>query len=112
MLNEFASTTYPSTYFSKAIDHDGGEYGIARASKYELTDGKTVNVDSTGATEQRVYQRMVFKKGDYEIAFYNTHLSYETEAIRKKQMEELKTAIQNDSTPYIIVTGDFNADQH
>lgn len=55
---------------------------------------------------------MVFKKGDYEIAFYNTHLSYETEAIRKKQMEELKTAIQNDSTPYIIVTGDFNADQH
>ena len=27
-------------------------------------------------------------------------------------MEELKTAIQNDSTPYIIVTGDFNADQH
>lgn len=112
MLNEFASTTYPSTYFSKAIDYDGGEYGIATASKYELTDAKTVNVDSTGATEQRVYQRMVFKKGNYEIAFYNTHLSYETEAIRKKQMEELKTAIQNDSTPYIIVTGDFNADQH
>ena len=99
MLNEFAGTTYPSTYFSKAINHDGGEYGIATASKYELTDGKTVNVDSTGATEQRVYQRMVLKKGDYEIAFYNTHLSYETEAIRRKQMEELKTAIQNDSTP-------------
>ena len=80
MLNEFASTTYPSTYFSKAIDYDGGEYGIATASKYELTDAKTVNVDSTGATEQRVYQRMVFKKDNYEIAFYNTHLSYETEA--------------------------------
>ena len=45
MLNEFASTTYPSTYFSKAIDYDGGEYGIATASKYELTDAKTVNVE-------------------------------------------------------------------
>lgn len=111
MLTTFAGETYPSTYFSKAIDHDGGEYGIGTASKYLLEESKTVQVDSTGADEQRVYQRSLLTKGGRTIAFYNTHLSWESWSIRSKQFEELKTALQNETAEYIIVTGDFNADQ-
>lgn len=111
MLTTFAGETYPSAYFSKAIDFNGGEYGIGTASKYLLEESKTVPVDSTGAKEQRVYQRSLLTKGGRTIAFYNTHLSWETWAIRSKQFEELKTALQNETAEYIIVTGDFNADQ-
>lgn len=68
-------------------------------------------IANKGAMEPRVYTRVVFKKDGKEIAFYNTHMSYETKEIRKKQMEQLQTAMKNDPVKYTIAVGDFNADQ-
>lgn len=112
MLAEFGGSTYPYTYFSKAIDYGGGAYGIGTASRYELSDSSTTQVDSTGMDEQRVFQRSVLTKAGRTIAFYNTHLSWEELSQRKVQMEQLKAAIKADPTPYKVVVGDFNADQN
>ena len=68
-------------------------------------------VSEKGPIEPRYYQRSEIKKDGKTIAFYNTHLSYEDEALRKKQMETLLAALDNDKCDYKILVGDFNADQ-
>lgn len=112
MLAIFAGKTYPYHYFSKAIDYSGGEYGIGTASRYALSDSTTTQVDSTGMSEQRVFQRSALVKDGHEIAFYNAHLSYESLSQRHIQMEQLKAVIKDDPAPYKVVVGDFNADQN
>ena len=63
-----------------------------------------------GAIEPRSYSRAVFEKDGKEIAFYVTHLSVESFDVRTKQLDELKTALDNDTVEYKIIVGDFNTD--
>lgn len=75
------------------------------------TDVALNAVSEKGPVEPRCFQRVVFEKDGKEIAFYNTHLSYEDQGLRKKQMETLKEAMDKDTCDYVIAVGDFNADQ-
>jgi hypothetical protein len=66
----------------------------------------------TKIVEPRVYQRSVIEKDGKKIAFYNTHLSYESTKIRQKQFKQLAKAMKNDKVKYQVLVGDFNADQN
>lgn len=66
----------------------------------------------TKLVEPRVYQRSVIEKDGQKIAFYNTHLSYESKKIRQKQFKELASAMKKDKVKYQVLVGDFNADQN
>lgn len=68
-------------------------------------------VSEKGPIEPRYFQRSEIKKDSKTIAFYNTHLSWEDESLRKIQMETLLDALDNDTCDYKILVGDFNADQ-
>lgn len=68
-------------------------------------------IATQGVMEPRVYTRVVITKDDQKIAFYNTHLSFETTEVRQKQMKEIMAAMDNDPVKYKILVGDFNADQ-
>lgn len=68
-------------------------------------------VSEKGPVEPRYYQRVVFEKDGKQVAFYNTHLSYEDLSLRAQQLETLKEALDNDTCEYLILVGDFNADQ-
>ena len=68
-------------------------------------------VSAKNPIEPRLYQRVVIEKDGKEIAFYNTHLSYEDQKLRKQQMETLMKAMDSDTCKYVIAVGDFNADQ-
>lgn len=111
MLEAFTKNNYIDSYYAKAMDYSGGEYGIGTVSRYSLSNTSLTNVDTTGAKEPRVFQRMEITKGTKTIAFYNLHFSPDSKAIRAKQFAELKEAIKNDSLEYKIIVGDFNADQ-
>lgn len=63
-----------------------------------------------GAIEPRSYSRAVINKEGKNIAFYVTHLSVESVDVRKKQFQQLKKAMDNDTTTYKILVGDFNTD--
>lgn len=63
-----------------------------------------------GAIEPRSYSRVVVNKEGKNIAFYVTHLSVESVDVRKKQFQQLKKALDSDTTTYKILVGDFNAD--
>lgn len=69
-------------------------------------------VSEKGPIEPRCLQRVVFEKNGKKIAFYNTHLSWEDMSLRAQQMETIKEALDNEECEYIIVVGDFNADQN
>lgn len=77
----------------------------------EEAEEKMSAVSAKNPVEPRVYQRTVIEKEGKEIAFYNTHLSWENMELRKQQMEALKKAMDEDSCDYVVAVGDFNADQ-
>lgn len=101
---------YTHNSFQKAIDYNGGEYGIGIVSKTQLskTDGGIYEA-KTG--EDRAWQKAVFEVDGEEVVLYNTHLSYENTEIRRQQMEELIAKVKADPAEYKVITGDFNADQ-
>ena len=111
MLEGFRGEVYRNVFFGKAIDLQGGEYGIGTVSKAELLDGTTTMLESAG-NEQRVYQRSIVELNGHKVAFYNTHLSYESTELRHEQMNTVKAAMDSDPIAYKIVVGDFNADQY
>lgn len=64
-----------------------------------------------GALEPRMMQRIVFEKEGKEVTFYNVHLSFEDNTIRKQQLEYIKCIFDKDTSKYKILAGTFNNDQ-
>lgn len=95
-------------YFQKAIDYSGGGYGIAMAAAAPLNNRSYVQLE-TGGNEGRVYQRAETEIDGHTVAFYNTHLTWEDASLRAQQMEVLMEALEEDTTTYKVLTGDFNA---
>ncbi len=75
-----------------------------------VEEAKMDAIQVQNPVEPRVYQRVVFQKGEKRIAFYNTHLSFEDRQLRLEQMKTLKEVMDQDQCDYIIAVGDFNAD--
>lgn len=91
--------------FFKAIDHDGGEYGLGILSRYPIISTETTKLYS-GSEEQRVLGHAVIDLGDSQIDFFVTHMSYESQTLWDKQLKEI-CPILKESGDYIL-TGDFN----
>ena len=108
-LSDFGD--YPYHFFQKAIDYKSGEYGIGIASKHELLDSDGANYEKGDVKEERAWERTHILYGDKEITVYNTHLTHESEAERKKELEELLKIFDADNSRYKVLTGDFNTDQ-
>ena len=109
---ELAAKTNMNYYFAKAIDYQGGAYGVAILSKYELSDVQVYPLSSDPATnaEPRVLvtASVVLPSGKV-IRFANTHLDATSNPTnRSMQMKEINAIALKESTPFII-TGDFNA---
>lgn len=111
MLARLASYgVYPYTSFAKAIDFSGGQYGIGTVSSLPILEESNASYKAA-IGENRVWQRSLVEKDGKQIAFYNTHMSYENQSIRRQQMLELIAAVNADPAEYKAITGDFNADQ-
>lgn len=88
--------------FAKAIDYDGGEYGVALLSKE-----KPMNVEKIplpGREEARMLLICEFEN----IVVCCTHLSL-TEADQIASVEVIKKALSNKYDKPIFIMGDFNA---
>jgi endonuclease/exonuclease/phosphatase family metal-dependent hydrolase len=87
---------------------NGSQYGNGILSKFDLSGIKTYELDS-GSYERRIIQKAVVNIDGKAVSFYNTHFSYNSAEIRKKQFAKLKELLDSDKNEYKIVTGDFNA---
>lgn len=113
-------TDFPNHFFGSTMDFAGGQYGngiVSQMPFMTMTDRQFEIAHSSAMTtltgiELRAWQRVTLVKAGCQIAFYNTHLSYESESMRLKQIASLKETVLADPMPYKIITGDFNIDQN
>ena len=103
------SASYMS--FAETVAYpSGGSYGIGQVSRF-----KPVSQDATALysadQEARCLQHVVYDVDGKSVSVYNTHLSFESAAIRKKQFAQILEVLNADTNQYIILTGDFNADE-
>ncbi|CAN5846782.1 endonuclease/exonuclease/phosphatase family protein [soil metagenome] len=98
-------------FFAKAIDHDGGDYGVAILSNFDLleTHHYPLPDDPALKSEPRVLAtaRMKTPRG-FEFIFATTHLEVRGESNRLIQVEEIKQIVTATPLP-MVIAGDFNA---
>lgn len=102
---------YKSFFFAKAMDYDGGQYGILILSKYPLSDtkGYRLPMDSTNGGEQRMLAAgTVTLPNGKAFRFGCTHLEAYRKTSRILQIKEIGRIAGEISLPFIIA-GDFNA---
>ena len=99
-------------YFAKAIDHDGGEYGVAVLAKFPILQQETLKFSRIEGrkAEDRVLATITVKlKSGKKIKFSSTHLDHTSdEALRLIQISEIIKKAKAEKLPF-IVAGDFNA---
>ena len=97
--------------FAETVSYDsGGQYGIGQISKYKPQNTK-ITLLSSEDKEQRCLQKVEYVVNGKRVSFYNTHFSYESASIRKKQFAEVIAIMDADTNAYKILTGDFNAEE-
>lgn len=103
-IAQTALSDYPYKYLSEYYNYNG------IASKIELEDVTDNSYASQAGSGIYTYQKCYLYVGGKKIAWYNTHLEYDTTqgALNRKyaQMKELFDDVVTED--YVIITGDFN----
>lgn len=114
MINEaalLAEKTNMNYYFAKAIDYDGGEYGVAILSKYPLSRGTTYKLPTLAETggEPRVLATAFITVNGKDLLFACTHLDAQrNDTNRVLQINAIADVLQKERLP-IVLAGDLNA---
>lgn len=96
-------------HFFKAIDYDGGDYGIAILSRYPLKEVKLVPLPQQITAEKRILGYTTVKIGKQKIIIANTHLdASKTHENRIVQMQAIGKEFENTTLP-VILCGDLNS---
>jgi endonuclease/exonuclease/phosphatase family metal-dependent hydrolase len=109
---ELGKKTGMDVYFGKAIDHDGGEYGVAILSKYNLINPvvhKLPTVESTKGEHRVLLTAEIHLPGGKFITFASTHLDAQGPSTnRDLQIAEINRIAATSKLPFILA-GDLNA---
>lgn len=92
--------------FCRAIDFAGGMYGTAILSRYPINSFKALPLPTPAPYEGRAIGHAILDADGERIDFFNTHLSYESPALRDVQFRAM--ADLTHLHPGWILTGDFN----
>ena len=94
--------------FGKAMDFQGGEYGLAVLSKLPIMETRLHQLPK--GDEPRCALEVKVKIGSYPrlISFICIHNSWNSEEIRTKQIKELLKSLGELDHP-VVLAGDFNA---
>ncbi len=105
--------------FGKALDFDGGEYGVGILSKYKIDKSKVINLPSGDAEQRVVLISQISKPGfDAPIIVMGTHLDWQKDpTIRIGQVRHIldasigdtDTGFDNIAASIKILAGDFNS---
>lgn len=96
-------------HFFKAIDYDGGGYGIAILSRYALDNPRLVRLPQQVKAEPRVLGYATITAGNHRFIFANTHLdALRDHDNRVVQIQRILEEFEKESLPVILV-GDLNA---
>lgn len=118
-LEEIAKANKMDFAFGKALDFDGGEYGVGILSKYKIDKSKVINLPSGDAEQRVVLISQISKPGfDAPIIVMGTHLDWQKDpTIRIGQIRHIldasigdtDTGFDNIAASIKILAGDFNS---
>ncbi|WP_187774892.1 endonuclease/exonuclease/phosphatase family protein [Pedobacter sp. BS3] len=96
--------------FFKAIDYDGGEYGLAILSKQPLEDTKQIALPKAQEkAENRILAYAdISLPGNKKITFACTHLDVQSDASRVMQVKTILNEFKEAKHP-VILCGDLNS---
>jgi len=98
-------------FFAKAINYDGGEYGLAILSKYPLSDEKNypLSLKADAHAEPRILQTVTLTlPNQKKLKFANTHLDVLQTGNRELQAAEIIEIAKTETLP-MLIAGDWNA---
>lgn len=110
-LTELSAYTGYFPVFAKAIETDGGEYGVAVLSKYPISSSKIVPLSvPEGTKEKRVALvcDVELLNGQY-VRMVSTHLDNSTDEVRYGMVQDLNSSRVLSGDLPVILCGDFNA---
>jgi endonuclease/exonuclease/phosphatase family metal-dependent hydrolase len=106
---ELAELAGMKAEIAKAIDLQGGAYGLAVLSRFPLKDVKIHKLPGKEKQEARiVMQATVEPDGAPAITFLNTHLQHDDGETREKQVGKIDELFGTAEGTFIL-TGDLNA---
>jgi endonuclease/exonuclease/phosphatase family metal-dependent hydrolase len=107
---ELAELTGMSAEFGKAIDLQGGGYGLAVLSRFPLKGTKTHPLPGKEKQEARIVMQTTVEPGGGfpAITFLNTHLQHDDGETREKQVAKIDQLFGGAEGAFIL-TGDLNA---
>lgn len=98
-------------YFGKAMDYDGGEYGVLILSRLPLSDMKTFALpmaEEKGGEPRVLATATVTASNGKAFRFGSTHLEAYNKESRLLQINEITRIAGETSLPF-VAAGDFNA---
>jgi len=106
-----AEKTKMNFYFARAIDYDGGQYGVAILSRQPLNGGTTYPLPTAAGTngEPRVLSTAWIEVNGKKIVLACTHLDAQrNDTNRVLQINALTGILAKETSP-VIIAGDLNA---
>ncbi len=100
-------TPYKYSYFAKAMDYNGGEYGTAILSRFPIIEAHTQALESS-CYEPRAFGYAKIDVDGEILNFINTHIEHMSDEQRRIQFAQLGEFIKGLDS--FILTGDFNTD--
>jgi len=97
----------PYYVFVRSMNFKGGGYGNMILSRYPISRFEIIPLDS-GNAEPRSLGYAEINIDGFNMNFFNTHLSVESEALRRSQIAFLEKKLKE--TGNYILTGDFNTE--
>ncbi len=109
---ELGRLTGMHSFFGKAMDYDGGEYGEAILSRFPILDSANYALPHSPGHEPRAAISVVVELPNGEkIRFMGTHLDHpKNSPDRVKQAVRINEIVEHDSLP-VILAGDLNDTQ-
>jgi endonuclease/exonuclease/phosphatase family metal-dependent hydrolase len=106
---ELARLTGLHPFFAKAMDYDGGEYGLLILSRQPLSQTAVHPLPNDSGREPRVLAEVHLRLGDISIAFLCTHLDHQSDLLRLKQVKQITDLAATLPEPLTLLAGDLNA---
>lgn len=110
---ELARLTGMKAFFARAINYDGGEYGVAILSKLpmeEMSNHPLPMAAGTGGEPRTLARAIITLPGGKKMVFASTHLDAQKgDTNRVLQIKEITRVLKEETLP-VVLAGDLNAE--
>jgi endonuclease/exonuclease/phosphatase family metal-dependent hydrolase len=109
LIAELASLTGMNYAFGKNIDYQGGDYGNAVLTRFQILKQQNHHYKMIRPGEQRGLLKALLTLEGKQLLLLNTHLDYRRDdAERLSNMDEIKEILEQHKGMRVILCGDFN----